>query len=354
MKTTLRRDLFAHNDWGRDRVLALCDGLDDAALDEPVTMGFGSLRATVHHLWAAERLWLDRWKGLPWGPLETDAQALPISDLAARWRAVGVERNEFLDQLGPSGEDRIIAYQNTRREAFENRLGDLMMHVSNHGIHHRAQALNMLKRHGRKTFGLDYLFFRIERPTVALPSETVTAFRARQFPIDAENGVAATIDLPSIRRYYAYGDWATAILFDLAPQLPDEALDRPFDMGPGTLRRTLGHIRDAEDWWYRNWTQGPSPFTETPAGTPLAEVRAAFVDVAGRREAYLNGRDDAELDREVEVHAPGGWVMRFRLGESMLQLCGHGTHHRAQIANMLRQCGLQPPALDFVVWLRGL
>lgn len=352
MTTTLRRDLFAHNAWGNAKLLDLCEGLDDAALDETVPMGFGSLRATMHHLWAAERLWLDRWRLKPWAPLDESRPGWSVAELRQRLADVHAERERFLDELGPDGEARRIAYKNTRGEAFENPLSDLMLHVANHGIHHRAQALNMLKRHGRTVPGLDYLFFRIERPTVEQPAETVAAFQRRNFPIAVEPGVPAPLDPQTIARYYAYGDWGTRRLFDLASGIDAAGLDRAFGMGPGSLLKTLSHIRDAEAWWMRNWTEGPSKFDPLPAETPLAEVRRAFDDVAARRNAFLQSQTAAELERPVETLVTGDRRLRFRLGESMLQLCGHGTHHRAQAVNMLRQLGVQPPILDYVLWLR--
>jgi uncharacterized damage-inducible protein DinB len=36
----------------------------------------------------------------------------------------------------------------------------------------------------------------------------------------------------------------------------------------------------------------------------------------------------------------------------MIQLCGHGTHHRAQLINMLRHSQCSPPACDYIVWVR--
>ncbi|MCC6360105.1 MAG: hypothetical protein IT450_15280, partial [Phycisphaerales bacterium] len=42
----------------------------------------------------------------------------------------------------------------------------------------------------------------------------------------------------------------------------------------------------------------------------------------------------------------------FPLGVTMLQLCCHGTHHRAQCLNMLRHVGATAPPLDVAVLLR--
>lgn len=48
--------LFADNDWANARILKLADGLNDKQLDLQREMGFGSLRATLFHIWAAEHL----------------------------------------------------------------------------------------------------------------------------------------------------------------------------------------------------------------------------------------------------------------------------------------------------------
>lgn len=38
--------------------------------------------------------------------------------------------------------------------------------------------------------------------------------------------------------------------------------------------------------------------------------------------------------------------------EALMQLCTHGTHHRAQLVNMLRQAGRQVPESDLIAWWR--
>jgi uncharacterized damage-inducible protein DinB len=80
----------------------------------------------------------------------------------------------------------------------------------------------------------------------------------------------------------------------------------------------------------------------------LGDFRAT---AAARRE-YLAGLSDDDLARTVEARPGGATVIACRLGESMLQLCCHGTHHRAQAVNMLRQLDRPTRMLDLIVWLR--
>ena len=66
------------------------------------------------------------------------------------------------------------------------------------------------------------------------------------------------------------------------------------------------------------------------------------------RDAYLAKCTDADLSRRVRAKPRPNVERDFPLGVTLLQLCGHGTHHRAQALNMLRHCGAEVPALDVI------
>lgn len=209
-----------------------------------------------------------------------------------------------------------------------------MLHVCNHGSHHRAQAVNMLRRVGvtPPKPGIDYIFMRLERAGDPAPM----------------------LDLDSLRCYFAYSDWARDRVHRAAASLSNEQLDRPFEMGVGTLRATLLHIRFAEQWWLENWTLGPGrPFPELTGTTSVAELDALFAQTQAARQKYFGGLSDADLRQSVSAVPRPGVTRTFPLGVTMLQICHHGTHHRAQAANMLRHVGAEVPRLDYVLMLRG-
>lgn len=142
------RVLFTYQDWTRDRLMAAVEPLSDKQLDRPFEMGPGSLRQTVGHLYASEWLWLARWKGRP--PVRSDVPSDFASMTALRkaWRLTGDERNEFLDTLEDSDLSKQISYTGLDGNERTFTLGQMMLHVCNHGTHHRAQALNMLRHVG--------------------------------------------------------------------------------------------------------------------------------------------------------------------------------------------------------------
>jgi len=346
----LVQDLFDHYDWARERLLGLAAGLTDDQLDAPAPLGWGSLRATLVHLLTAERLWLDRWRDRPWAPLANADQPLSLDELAERLRALADERNQWLDSTPDLAQ--IVHYQNSQRQAFSHPLRELLIHVICHGLHHRAQALQFLRRCGRTiTGGLDYLFFKLSHPTLPQESDTVEKLASRGLMIGAATDVHVTIDREMLRRWFAYGDWAMGQVMGYAAACSPDELDRPFEMGMGTLRGTLTHIRDAEHWWWNNWTTGPSAFDRLPATTAIDQLRDLWADTARRRDAFIAEGDESRFLATV-VAAMGGLRLAMPLGQSMVQLCGHGTHHRAQAINMLRQLGQTTENIDYVIWIR--
>jgi uncharacterized damage-inducible protein DinB len=332
MQSTLR-ELLTYTHWAREKSFELAEGLSLAQLDRAFEMGLGSIRNTLHHLWAAERVWLDRWTvgGLP--KFAEPEVELPIGKLRERSRGLGAERDAYFAKLNDDDLARPLAYTNIKGESQSMPLGGLFMHVVNHGIHHRAQIVNMLRRVGGTVPkpGLDYIFYRLEKKDEAAPA----------------------LNLAAIRSYESYADWGTRKLLDLAAKLRDEQLDKPFEMGLGTLRKSFAHLRDAEVWWHKNWTNGPA------GGFPAADEKISIADVArsldeawAARDKFVAGLTDADLARPVTTKPRADLTLQFPLGVSLVQLCGHATHHRAQMMNMMRHVGVSPPGLDLVIWLR--
>jgi uncharacterized damage-inducible protein DinB len=345
-------DLYRFNSWANARIFALCDGLSDGQLDEPREIGFGTLRNTMFHILAAEEIWFERWTDVPWRSFPTDAQGLAMSEIARRLDEVAARRRALMDRERDGGWQRVFQYKDSKGNPHSNRLDGVLLHVANHGIHHRAQALHFLKRFGRTVpGGLDYIFFRFAHPNVTQEPATIDSMR--QFGLEVETGSSPAVDWDAnvIRNYFAYGDWTNRRLLDLVAPLDDAALDRSWGMGMDTIRKTVLHIADAERWWLRNWTAGPTQFERAPETTSIAALRDSWNQLIADRNRFIDTLELASAHRVVTALI-GRMSVRVPVIESLVQLCGHGTHHRAQLINMLRQSGATAPGCDYVVWLR--
>jgi len=135
--------MLAHNEWANDRIIHACTPLTDAQLDREFAMGVGTLRKTLTHTIAAMRLWSDR-LGLgevrPW--LDTpDLTPAALADLN-RASSAELRRTAF---AGPM--DEIIEVRRAD-QVWRYPRSHLIVHIATHGMHHRAQCLNMLRQLG--------------------------------------------------------------------------------------------------------------------------------------------------------------------------------------------------------------
>ena len=346
--------LFQFNQWAHRRLFALSASLSEAQLDDSHEIGFGSLRNTLFHNLAAEEVWYERWTGAPWRPFPLSAEGMPLVEMESRFDVVMKNRQTLIEQGRGSDWQSQHPYKDARGNAYSNRLKDLLLHVANHGIHHRAQALQYLKRFGITIpGGLDYLFYKMANPSVRQSTEAIESLK--RFGMEVEVGTSQPVawDGAIMQRYFDYGDWANGKLFPLIQLLEAEQLDRDFGMGLGTIRRIWLHLYDAEAWWWNNWTQGPSAMEKLPNTTSFHELQQRWAELQAKRRPFIEAISEATCRRVVRGNA-GGPELQFPLVESMIQLCGHGTHHRAQLVNMLRHSELKPPAIDYVVMLREM
>src|SRR5262249_47864438 len=157
---------------------------------------------------------------------------------------------------------------------------------------------NFLKQFGRTlSGGLDYIFFRLAKPHVEQDASTADSMRGFGLEVATGSSPAVVWDAAMIRNYFAYGDWAKGQLPDLAAPLDAAALDREFGIGPGTIRKTLLHIADAERWWLRNWTSGPAAFDKLPDSTTVAELRGQWAEVIAGRNRFISSLDETSAQR---------------------------------------------------------
>lgn len=329
-KNTLR-EMTIFNRWANSLLLDAAASMPDAQIDRRFEMGCGTIRETFRHIYGAARIWHERVNGLDQASLLPPANLKGMADLRAALDAHSDASLRWIDMLSNDDLAKGVDFRDREGRPHTRRLSDILLHVCNHGVYHRAQIVNMMRHCGIGPLkpGPDYIFMKWNQP----------------------GDGAVPLEVSLIRRYYAYGDYSMRSMLDAAEALSPEKLDHPFDMGLGTLRKTLAHLRDAEWWWEQNWTKGPgTPFPKADESASIQAIRSTFDEIAAARDAMLGSLGDADLNRIIEVAPRPDLKLAFTLGVAMLQICGHGTHHRAQANNMLRHLGATPLKLDYVLW----
>lgn len=152
---TQLRQLVAYNQWANEKILSAIEGMSADDLARPVDAYIGSLEKNLQHILLATRVWLARWKG-------TAAPSLQ-DRITTPWPAAYAETHAdfrtFVAPLTDATAGRVVDYKNSRGEPFQMPLDQLIVHVVNHGTHHRAETGMLLERIGRSPGDMDYVYY---------------------------------------------------------------------------------------------------------------------------------------------------------------------------------------------------
>ncbi len=120
----------------------------------------------------------------------------------------------------------------------------------------------------------------------------------------------------------------------------------------GSIHDTFAHLA-ASEWLWLQRCKGESPM-ETPKGEDFADLQVLIQwwdETHAEAVNYLNVINEADLESEITYSAADGKVRTRKVWHMLLQVTNHQTEHRAQIASMLGQLGVEVPQTDLVVYL---
>lgn len=125
---------------------------------------FGSIYETLVHLYQADAIWWDRLQGRPTGTL-ADYQAPGCTyELRDAWFGVHEKMLAFAEPLTEAGWTREMSYKTLAGVPYQTPVWQMVLHVVNHGSHHRGQITGMLRQLGVKPVNLDLIgYYRANR-----------------------------------------------------------------------------------------------------------------------------------------------------------------------------------------------
>lgn len=146
-----------------------------------------------------------------------------------------------------------------------------------------------------------------------------------------------------------YGGWANERLYDAAERLSPEQLDATPDGAYTSVRGNLLHIVGATALWLSRWSGEPvHPAYRPGTLVDVPSIREASAQVTAAQRAYIAALPADGLDRPLAYTATTGQQFERRLGDTVMQVLAHGTHHRGEVAMALTMLGHSPGDLDYV------
>ena len=152
-----------------------------------------------------------------------------------------------------------------------------------------------------------------------------------------------------LRQLCAHMEWADARVWSAILGVEEACQDQ-------RLRDRLHHLHETQQAYLGMWTGQPPRSAESAdslaavyewAQTFYAASRS-FVDVTGA-PALAEPVSGVFVERMRQYLGPPQGTVT--LGDTVMQVVTHTTHHRGQVMTRLRELGGTPPLVDYVIWL---
>jgi uncharacterized damage-inducible protein DinB len=154
-----------------------------------------------------------------------------------------------------------------------------------------------------------------------------------------------------LRELLNHMEWADARVWAAVPRTaPEDA----------RLHQLLSHIHTTQQAFLAIWTQADvaAVFREAASAATLSALEAWARPYYAKAHAHLDAVTADHLNNLIVMpwadqisaalgHPPGPTTF----AETIFQVTSHSTYHRAQVNTRLKELGVTPPLVDYIVWL---
>lgn len=148
-----------------------------------------------------------------------------------------------------------------------------------------------------------------------------------------------------LSRMFSYDLWANKLILTALQE------NRGFNQATKAIQ-LFAHIAAAQELWYQRIEDlSFDKFNIWPDyGLPVA---SQTLNTLAPKWKTLIIQNHPALDRLVSYQNSKGTAFQTMLSDILNHIVIHGQHHRAQIASMLRNAKVVPPATDFIYFSRA-
>ena len=157
-----------------------------------------------------------------------------------------------------------------------------------------------------------------------------------------------------LQRLHQHRAWVNGNLLTAAAALSDEQLRSAFQIGQGSVWKSLLHLYAAENVWLEALLgnegflvpgdlPGTIPGNQQGEGgvTGLDDLRQKWSALDRRWVGYLAALTPAALEEVVYRRSSLGQRFGTRRSDVLLHVCTHAHYTAAQVVNMLRHVGVE-------------
>jgi uncharacterized damage-inducible protein DinB len=157
-----------------------------------------------------------------------------------------------------------------------------------------------------------------------------------------------------LKQFAAYNTWAHQKIADVILSLPEEKQMTEVPSSFNSLYKTLLHMWDTESSWWQRMKLNERIIVpgENFNGT-TKDIVNGLMQQSRQWEEWVNNVSDMMLDHVFQYQNSRKEHFKQPLYQMLLHVFNHGSYHRGQLVNILRQLGVEKiPQTDFIVWSR--
>ena len=145
--------------WASSRLVDAATALSPQELMRDFATADHNVLGTLVHVYAADRVWLGRIEGNPPARFIVPEQDMHLTVLQNDWPALLERWKQWGARLTEDSIQRDISYKDTKGNAFVTPVWQIVLHVVNHGTHHRGQVSGFLRAMGHIPPPLDLMVY---------------------------------------------------------------------------------------------------------------------------------------------------------------------------------------------------
>ncbi len=153
----------------------------------------------------------------------------------------------------------------------------------------------------------------------------------------------------------AYNVWATQRITDFILSLPEEKQMAELPSSFTSLYKTMLHMWDAESiWWQRMKLNERITRPSEIFQGDTRELVNSLVQQSKQWEEWVSNASELSLTHVFQYYTTKRELFKQPIFQMLTHVFNHGTYHRGQLINMLRQLGADKlPVTDLIVFSRS-
>ncbi len=149
--------------------------------------------------------------------------------------------------------------------------------------------------------------------------------------------------LEHLQNLFAFNDWANRRVIAVLKR----------NECPAALR-LMSHVLTTENEYYeRMYGKDSTGFDFWPEGDPDG-LGALAMRNAENYERLLNRFDDEGLGQKADYRTSEGDHVTNTFRDMVTHVVLHSMHHRGQALQQLRESGIEPPVVDYIIYRREI